>query len=53
MFKANELAMKREELERRITELSAIFQEPINYFASSRNNAKGYVKVRNKNRGIH
>jgi hypothetical protein len=50
MFKANDLAMKREELERRITELSAIFQEPINYFSSNRNANKGYMRVQNKRR---
>ncbi|WP_266029767.1 CHAT domain-containing protein [Brucella intermedia] len=46
MFK--EPSMKREELQRRVRELSAIFEEPINYFASSQSRAKGYVRVRNK-----
>ncbi|GAJ30308.1 MULTISPECIES: CHAT domain-containing protein [Alphaproteobacteria] len=46
MFK--ERSMKREELQRRVRELSAIFEEPINYFASSQSRANGYVRVRNK-----
>ncbi len=48
MFKANELKMKRADLQRRIKELSAVYEEPINYFASSESNKRGYVLVGNK-----
>ncbi|MGH6922847.1 MAG: hypothetical protein ACRED5_03660 [Propylenella sp.] len=47
VFRADELKMRRETLQRRITELSAIFEEPINYFASSRSRKKGFMRVRN------
>ncbi|MCT8999935.1 hypothetical protein NYR58_16220 [Chelativorans intermedius] len=50
IFKANKLSMKRETLRRRITELSAIFEEPINYFASSSTAKQGYTRVRNRTR---
>lgn len=46
MFKANELKMSRDRLQSRIKELSSIFEEPINYFASSRSSKQGFVQVR-------
>lgn len=45
MFKANELKMTRENLQQRIKDLSAIYEEPINYFASSRKRKQGFVRV--------
>lgn len=48
MFKANELKMKREILQRRITELSALYEEPINYFAVSRGKKQGFRRVTNR-----
>ncbi len=35
--------MKRETLQKRITELSALYEEPINYFAASKKH--GFVRV--------
>lgn len=48
MFKANERGMGRKDLQWCITELSALFNEPINYFASSRSSKRGYKKIRSK-----
>jgi hypothetical protein len=48
MFKANERGMGRKDLRWCITELSALFKEPINYFASSKSSDKGYKKIRSK-----
>lgn len=45
MFKLNDLKMNRESLQRRITELSAVFEEPINYFASSKSSKHGFKLV--------
>lgn len=45
MFKLNDLAMNRERLQRRITELSAVFEEPINYFATSKSSNCGFKLV--------
>ena len=47
MFKANKLKMSRENLQRRITELSGLYNEPINYFAATRKLKKGYIRVKN------
>jgi hypothetical protein len=46
MFKANDLKMGRPELRRRITELSAIYEEPISYFSSSPDHRRGFMRVR-------
>ena len=46
MFKANDLKMTRANLQRRITELSALYNEPINYFAASRQCKQGFKRVR-------
>lgn len=48
MFKANDLKMKRQDLQRRIKELSAVYEEPVNYFASSKTDKRGFVRVGNK-----
>ena len=45
MFKLNDGSMKREGLRQRIRQLSRIYEEPINYFASSKNEERGYVRV--------
>lgn len=45
MFKINTHNMKRDVLQERIKTLSAIFEEPINYFASSTKNKRGFIKV--------
>jgi hypothetical protein len=45
MFKLNDLSMKRAGLRQRIKQLSRIYEEPINYFASSERAATGYVRV--------
>ena len=50
MFKADELKMTRENLQRRITELSALYDEPINYFTASRQCKQGFKRVRNLTR---
>jgi hypothetical protein len=50
MFKANELKMTRENLQRRITELSTLYDEPINYFAASKQCKRGFRRVRNTTR---
>ena len=42
--------MNRENLQRRITELSALYDEPINYFAASKKWKQGFGRVRNKMR---
>lgn len=46
MFKANDLKMNRSGLQDRINKLSAIFNEPINYFASSKSSKRGYKQVK-------
>ena len=48
MFKANERGMGRKNLQWCITELSALFNEPINYFASSRSSKQGFKRIRSK-----
>lgn len=48
MFKSNDLKMGRADLRRRITELSAIYEEPISYFATSANHKRGFVRVRTR-----
>ena len=45
MFKLNDRSMKREGLRQRIRQLSRIYEEPINYFASSKEEERGYVLV--------
>ncbi len=45
MFKANKRGMKREELQKYIKKLSALFDEPINYYASSRSCKQGFKKA--------
>ena len=45
MFKLNDRSMKREGLRQRITQLSQIYEEPINYFAPSKKEERGYVRV--------
>ena len=45
MFKINETSMKRENLRRRVRELSKIYEEPINYFSSATKDQRGYVRV--------
>lgn len=42
MFKANDHGMMRSEIRKRIMQLSAIFQEPINYYTSHTKVSKGY-----------
>ncbi len=46
MFKANELKMGFKDLRKRITELSAIYEEPISYFRSSADHKRGFARVR-------
>jgi hypothetical protein len=48
MFKANERGMGRKNLQWCITELSALFAEPINYYASSRSSRLGFNRVRSR-----
>ncbi len=48
MFKANERGMGRKNLQWCITELSALFGEPINYFSSSKSAKKGFKRVRSR-----
>lgn len=45
MFKANDLKMGRADLRKRITELSAIYEEPISYFSSRTDHRRGFVRV--------
>ena len=45
MFKANDEAMKRTELRRRITELVRIFAEPVSYFTSATSGERGHGRV--------
>lgn len=45
MFKANEKSMKKENLRRRIGELSDIFEEPISYFSSATKKPQGYTRI--------
>lgn len=45
MFKLNDRSMKREGLRQRIKQLSSIYEEPITYFASSKNEERGYGRV--------
>lgn len=46
MFKANELKMSGSDLRKRITELSAIYEEPISYFSTSAKHKRGFMRVR-------
>ena len=48
MFKANDRAMKRADLQRCITELSRLYGEPISYFTSSKSAKRGFKRVREK-----
>jgi len=48
MFKANESGMGRKNLRWCITELSALFNEPINYFALSRSSKQGFKRIRSR-----
>lgn len=48
MFKANERGMGGKNLRWCITELSALFDEPVNYFSSSRSMKQGYRRVPNR-----
>ena len=50
MFKTNELKMTRGSLQRWITELSALYDEPINYFVASKRYKQGFRRVRNTTR---
>lgn len=45
MFKLNDLKMQRANLRRRIKELSALYEEPISYFAASKQHKRGFVRV--------
>lgn len=45
MFKVNERNMKQVDLKRRVAELSALFGEPINYFAKSKSAKLGFRRV--------
>ena len=46
MFKLNPRTMKHVELKRRISELSALFEESFHYFAASRKSGAGFRRVR-------
>ena len=48
MFKANERGMGQKDLQKCVTELAALYDVPINYFASSKSASRGYRRVRNK-----
>ena len=48
MFKANERGMGRKDLQWCITELTALFDEPINYYSSSRKMKQGFIRVRSR-----
>lgn len=45
MFKLNDQSMKREGLRNRIRQLSRVYEEPINYFASSQSHEAGYRRI--------
>jgi hypothetical protein len=45
MFKANERGMGRKNLQWCITELSALFDEPVNYYSASRSTKQGFKRV--------
>ena len=45
MFKANRNSMKRKDLRLRITHLSELFGEPINYYAVDTDSKNGFVRV--------
>ncbi len=45
MFKANEQGMARKNLQWCITELSALFDEPVNYYSTSRSMKQGFKRV--------
>lgn len=48
MFKTSDRSMGRKDLRQCITDLSALFDEPINYFAASKSTEKGFKRVRNR-----
>lgn len=50
MFKADEWKMKRTNLQRSVTELSELYEEPINYFAASRKSDRGFIRVKTTRR---
>jgi hypothetical protein len=53
MFKTNEKDMGRKDLKWCKTELAALYQNPINYYAFSSKTKQGYVKVRTeKNKNV-
>lgn len=45
MFKDNHRSMKRDVLTKRVSQLSEIFEEPMNYFASSKSEPSGFKKL--------
>ena len=45
MFKADEQKMIQANLKRRIAELSELYEEPINYFASCENSERGFRRI--------
>ena len=45
MFKTSERSMKQVDLKRRVAELSVLFGEPINYFATSKRGKLGFRRV--------
>ena len=48
MFRANERGMGRKDLQWCITELAALYGEPINYFAASRSAKQGFKRIPSK-----
>lgn len=48
MFKASERGMGRKTLQRYISELSTLFDEPVNYYSSSKSAKSGFTRVLGK-----
>ncbi len=48
MFKADAKAMKHSKLEHYVTELTALFEEPISYFRRNKKSADGFMQIATK-----